>query len=115
MLGLRDSEAFLPELVESIDGLLLDPGSLEVVAVDAGSSDGTLSILRRWSDRSPWAIRILDHPEAGGRSARSHGLEAAVGEWVLFLERDFLLDRGALGAANALLERHPEVALAALP
>ena len=115
MLGLRDSEAFLPELVESIDGLLLDPGSLEVVAVDAGSSDGTLSILRRWSDRSPWAIRILDHPEAGGRSARSHGLEAAVGEWVLFLEREFLLDRGALGAANALLARHPEVALAALP
>ena len=115
VLGIRDAEPSLPELVDSIEALRLAPGALEVIAVDAGSSDGSPTILRQWSDRSGWAIRVLDQPEPGDRSARGVGLAAARGAWVLFPGLDDLLNPSALAAADRLLEHHPDVAVAAFP
>ena len=70
----------------------------EVVVVDDGSDDGrTPQVLRAYSDR-------LDLVEAGcgrneGRArARNRGWRAARGRWILFLDDDIVLRRGALQA-----------------
>ncbi len=57
---------------------------LEVIAVDSGSTDGTLDILSRYGAR---VIRVPPHSFTHGRS-RNLGARAARGEYLVFLNQD---------------------------
>jgi len=79
---------------------------LEIVAVDDGSDDRTLDILRGWSERLPLTI------EARGRggswvAATNAGLERARGRYACFLHQDDLWLPGRLEALRAEVVRHP--------
>lgn len=86
---------------ETLDSALAQGGDLEVIAVDDGSRDDTLEILRSYGP----AIRILSGPNRGVSAARNWGLEEAVGDWVVFLDADDVLEPGALAARRAAAER----------
>jgi glycosyltransferase involved in cell wall biosynthesis len=68
--------------------------TIEIVAVDDGSIDGSGEYLEGLSDSR---IRLLRHVEnAGVAQARNTGLAAAQGDWVLFLDADDYLLPGCL-------------------
>jgi glycosyltransferase involved in cell wall biosynthesis len=86
-------------LVGTIDALvasLEDSGfAPELVLVDDGSRDGSADLARASSDgRVP--IRILRQPNRGRFEARSAGLKAASGDFVLFLDARVQLAPNAL-------------------
>jgi glycosyltransferase involved in cell wall biosynthesis len=56
----------------------------EVIAVDDGSTDGTVDVLRKFGD----AIRIEQAAHGGANRARNLILEAARGEWIQYLDAD---------------------------
>ena len=56
----------------------------EIVAVDDGSQDGSVEILRGYGD----AIRLIAQPNAGAAGARNTGIRAARGRWIAFLDSD---------------------------
>ena len=58
----------------------------EVIVVDDGSSDGTVQVLREYSD----SIIILEQENAGPGAARNYGLQSAKGRYVAFLDSDDL-------------------------
>lgn len=59
----------------------------EVILVDDGSTDGTLSLLERVArDRENY--RVFSFENAGLSEARNRGLKYAVGEYVYFLDAD---------------------------
>lgn len=60
----------------------------EIIVVDDGSTDESLSILRSYGD----TIRVIASPHAGAPHARNTGLAAASGEWVQFLDADDYLE-----------------------
>lgn len=60
--------------------------NLDVIVVDDGSSDGTLSVLRSMQD----SIRVFEQANAGAGAARNTGLRNARGEYVAFLDSDDL-------------------------
>ena len=60
-------------------------GAFEVRVVDDGSSDGTQSMVAALDDPRICYLRI-DH--AGPAAARNHGIRAAQGEWIAFLDSD---------------------------
>jgi len=102
-------ERYLPEFIASVERQRLGPGELQVIAVDDGSTDGSLQALWRWAETSRHVIHVLTQPNGGQASARNLGLEQATGEWVTFSDPDDVLTGGYLQAVDRFARAHPEV------
>ena len=61
--------------------------NLEIICVNDGSLDNSLSVLRRLATKDQ-RIRVIDKPNGGVSSARNAGLNAATGEYVAFIDSD---------------------------
>jgi len=93
----RNRARYLAEAVESVLGQ--SHRDLECVVVDGGSTDGTRHLLTAIDDPRLTVIRH-DRPRGPG-VARNRGLEAASGEYVVFLDDD---DRLLEHAVETLVE-----------
>lgn len=83
-------EAYLERCVRSVLGQ--SHGNLELILVDDGSPDGCPALCDGYA-RQDGRVRVI-HQENGGLSrARNRGLEAAKGEYVLFVDADDCIDR----------------------
>lgn len=102
-------ETYLDDYIASIERQRVAPHDLEVIAVDDGSTDGSLDILRAWARRSRFRVHVFTQPNGGQASARNLGLERATGEWVTFTDPDDMLDRDFLRAADRFARKHPDV------
>ncbi len=76
---------YLSECLDSILGQSLT--DIEVLAVDDGSTDGSLGILDHYAERDS-RVTVLSQENAGAAAARNRGLEAASGEYLSFLDAD---------------------------
>ncbi len=104
-------QRYMPDFIRSVEAQRFASEDVEVIAVDDGSSDGTLQLLRGWADRSAGTVRIHAKPNGGQASARNLGLEHATGEWVTFADPDDILDPDFLGAADRFARANPDVEL----
>lgn len=60
---------------------------IEVVVVDDGSSDDSLSIAQAFAAEHP-EVRVLHQANAGVSAARNHAIREAKGEWILPVDAD---------------------------
>jgi glycosyltransferase involved in cell wall biosynthesis len=79
---------------------------LEYLVFDAGSTDGTLDVLRRYEGR----LRLVVEPDTGQSNAINKGLRAATGDVLGWLNSDDLLYPGALARVADAFRAHPEAA-----
>lgn len=80
-----NSQRYLPAAVESIlDQTFRD---FELIAVDDGSRDSSLAILREYEAKDP-RVRIISRPNTGIVGALNDGLEAATGELIARMDAD---------------------------
>lgn len=92
---------FLPQALESVRAQDYRP--LEVVAVDDGSTDRTLELLRT----QPGVI-CIEQPHRGVSTARNAGIGAARGDIIAFLDSDDLWPSDRLTVALAHFQAYPE-------
>lgn len=75
-----------------LDSALAQAADAEIILADDGSTDATLRLAEKYPDR----VRILRLAHGGVSAARNAGLDAARGEWAVFLDSDDALLPGAL-------------------
>lgn len=81
----------------------------ELIAVDDGSSDGTLEWLQAQTDPR---IRVHSQANQGVSAARNAGLARACGRYVAFLDADDTWAADYLKKMLAMLHAHPDAVLA---
>ncbi len=108
-----DAEAFIAESLDSV--LAQDFDDFELILVDDGSRDSSRAIAQSRAARLPGRAAVLSHPGHANRgisASRSLGLAAARGDYIAFLDADDVWLPGKLGEQVALLDAHPEAAMA---
>lgn len=79
-------ETFIGETLQSLKNQTYK--NFEVVLVNDGSKDETLSILNKWQRESDLDIRIINQDNSGVSVARNRGVLEASGDYILFLDSD---------------------------
>ncbi len=65
-------------------------GSWEVIVVNNNSTDDTDSVVQDWIAKFPVPLRLLDETKPGPAAARNAGVEAASGDYLVFIDNDIL-------------------------
>lgn len=84
--------------------------ALEVVVVNDGSTDATVSIATAVATSDP-RVRVLSQANGGPASARNHGIREARGDAIAFLDDDDRWHPRKLEAQLALLDARPGAGL----
>jgi glycosyltransferase involved in cell wall biosynthesis len=94
---------FLPPTLDSI--LNQDYANIEVIVIDAGSTDETEAVLRSYGDRIRWLAR----PDRGAFDAINDGWKMAKGDvWAWLNADDTWVTPNAVSTAVSYLQQHPE-------
>ena len=88
-------QAYLPECIDSL--LNQSFRDFEILIIDDKSTDSSLEIAQKYADAHTDCIRLLPHAvNKGLGGARNTGIEAATGEYILFIDSDDYLRADAL-------------------
>jgi glycosyltransferase involved in cell wall biosynthesis/CDP-glycerol glycerophosphotransferase (TagB/SpsB family) len=104
---------YLPEFIESIERQEFSRDRLELIMVDDGSTDDSLTILQAWQQRRPELVTVLTKPNGGQASARNLGVEHARGEWITFPDPDDILESNYFADVDTFIKKNPTTMLAA--
>lgn len=107
ILPIYNVEKWLGRCIASIRNLGLEPSDYEIIAVNDGSLDSSMSILESFREKeansgvetAPWVI--VNQENKGLSAARNAGLKAAHGTYVWFVDTDDYL---VPGVGKQLLE-----------
>ena len=101
----HNSARFLRAAIDS--ALAQDYQPIEIIAVDDGSSDGTVEILECYGD----AIKVLAQPNAGVSAARNKGFASASGDVIVLLDSDDVLLPSCVSSRLKLLNAEDNIGL----
>ena len=93
-------------LADSVgDVFAQDYSDVELVAVNDGSSDGSLEVLEGLREKAPSnvTVKVIDKANGGICSARNAGLDAATGDLIAFMDQDDRIPRDYISSlVNAM-------------
>ncbi|MDB4259196.1 glycosyltransferase [bacterium] len=93
--------SYIEQMLESVAGQ--EGVTFEHLIFDAGSTDGTLDIIRKFPH-----VRLVVEPDKGMSDAINKGFQAARGKWVMWLNTDDKLKPGALRQVKKFADIQPD-------
>lgn len=101
IIPLYNKEKYITECLQSV--MQQTFSDFEIVVVDDGSSDNSVDTINKTIHDN--RIRIISQKNAGPSAARNTGINAALGEWIVFLDADDLFLPWALSTFDRLIEQ----------
>lgn len=98
IVPIYNSFKFLNRCIESL--VMQTVHDIEIVLVDDGSMDDSLSLCKEWA-RKDGRIIIIEQENSGVSVARNRGIEVSTGEFIILLDSDDWL---ALNTVEVLLD-----------
>ncbi len=97
IIPVYNTEQFVSKMVLSIFDQDLNPSDYEILLMDDGSTDRSLSVCKSLAEEYPDVIRVYTHQNCGVGRTRNHGVDLARGKFVCFFDSDDYLLPGRLG------------------
>ncbi len=94
---------YIEECIQSV--LNQSRSADEIIIVDDGSTDNSVEIIRKFEGQ----VRLLTQPNGGQLSAIVTGVEAATGDFLLFLDSDDLWNPDHLETVEKVFNEYPSV------
>ena len=94
MIPVYNVENYLRKCLDS--AIYPELGDYEIVIVNDGSTDSSGSICDEYAKRYPKLIRVISTKNGGIGKARDIGIDAARGEYIIFIDSDDYLSENAL-------------------
>lgn len=109
IIPVYNTEKYLRQCLDSVLNQTLQ--EIEVICVDDGSTDSSLSILHEY-EKTDARVRVLTQPNSNAGAARNNGMSIAQGEYLVFLDSDdfFELDMLEL-ACNRIKEENADICI----
>lgn len=82
-----NAESYLEKCICSLIEQTMD--DIEIIAINDGSTDKSLNILNKYSDK----IKIIDQMNSGVAEARNSGIKIAKGEYIAFVDSDDYIEK----------------------
>ncbi|MGL5041468.1 MAG: glycosyltransferase family 2 protein, partial [Culicoidibacterales bacterium] len=99
-----NAEDFLNDYFLSFCGMK-NTDRIELIYIIDGSTDSTVDKVEAW--KLPFNIKLINNHINNGLSAsRNQALDLATGDYVMFLDADDWLDRGAIDLLLSIIEKH---------
>ncbi len=98
-------EKYLPECIESVQKQSFD--DYELILVDDGSPDGCGAICDKYAEDDRH-ISVIHKKNGGLSAARNSGIEAAKGDYIIFLDGDDVLYDGILERLDSELSKNTD-------
>jgi glycosyltransferase involved in cell wall biosynthesis len=95
-------EAYIQECIGSL--LNQSYKNLEIIAINDGSTDGTLQKLQAFENNG---IIVINSENKGVSHARNLGLQHATGEYITFVDGDDWIDNQTYAACMTAIEKNP--------
>lgn len=86
ILPVYNVEEYLEECLESL--VKQDYSDFEILAVNDGSKDNSLKILKKYEKKYPKILKVYDKENGGVSTARNYGMEKAKGKYIFFVDSD---------------------------
>lgn len=103
IIPVYNTENFLTKCLSSV----IDQSykNIEIIAIDDGSTDDSLSILREFECSYP-CIKVFSQPNMGNSVARNKGIKEASGKYIYFLDSDDYILENTLEELVLLMEQY---------
>jgi len=108
----RNCASTLHKAIESIIVQDYPHELMEVIFVDDGSEDGTLSIIRRYVLKMDMKVKIFHHEWRGLGVSRNVVVDNAGGKYIIWVDGDIVLPRDHVRKQVEFMERNPKVGIA---
>lgn len=102
IIPVYNAERYIAQCLDSLLNQSLSPHDYEIVCVNDGSRDNSLSILEHYANTHA-NIRIVNKENGGVTTARNAGLEAASGDFIWFVDADDLVKENTLAQLKAMI------------
>ena len=89
---------YMPACVESLLNQACQ--DFEIILLDAGSTDGSGMLCDGYQAAYPERIRVVHQANGGLGAARNTGIDLSVGDYLLFVDSDDLLEESALACLS---------------
>lgn len=102
IISMHNAAKFLEEAIHSIR--IQDYPNIEIIAIDDGSTDESVAIIRKHPD-----ISLYTQDELGESKTRNAGIKKSKGEFVAFLDPDDLFLPGKISSQVDYLLMNPKI------
>lgn len=103
IIPLYNAEAYISETIQS--ALNQTWPNTEIIVVDDGSTDSSLTIAQTFESQS---VKVITQQNKGAAAARNYGLREAKGAYIQFLDADDLLSPNKIEEQVSLLLQCPD-------
>ena len=92
IIPVYNSEQYIKRCIESLLCQTYCKDFMEIILINDGSTDHSLSIIREYEGHYPKLIRVIDQKNVGVAATRNYGIDIAQGDYIAFVDNDDYLD-----------------------